>query len=85
MCKVSFGKEIWIKCQSLQEKIRNRKNENTYDIDFDFLNLEAKNDGPDETKDQPGVSINNILRAYTLQPDLNHKAVILYSSVNYTD
>ena len=42
----------------------------TYHFDFDLLDLEAQNDGPDETEDETRVAVDDILGADALQADL---------------
>ena len=39
-------------------------------IDNDFVNLEAENDGPNETEDKSGIAINDIFRTDALQTNL---------------
>ena len=38
-----------------------------------YLNLESKNDCPDEAEDHPGVPVDDILRADVLQPNLSQR------------
>jgi hypothetical protein len=42
----------------------------TYHIDFDFLDLEAEDDRPDEAENQSVVSVANVFSANRLQADL---------------
>lgn len=45
----------------------------TYHIDFNFLNLKPQNDGPDQTEDETGVAIDDVLSTNGLQTDLRRK------------
>jgi len=58
-----------------KKKYRNYGNipATTYHIDFNFLNLKPQNDGPDETQDETGVAIDNVLSTNGLQTDLKRE------------
>ena len=62
--KSEWGKSIWYKaCLSTSHKRR----EYTYVLLLNLLNLEAQNNGPDETQNQCGISVNDIFCSNTLQ------------------
>lgn len=56
----------------------------TYNIDDDFLNLETQNDGPNETQDQSGITIDNVLSTNGLQAYLL-LLLLLLSSLKRND
>ena len=43
-----------------------------YHFDFNFLDLKSQNDGPHETKNEPGIAIDDVFSANTLQAHLNN-------------
>lgn len=52
----------------------------THHIDFNFLNLKPQNDGPDETQDETGIAIDNVLstnglQAYLCVAEKRHQAL----------
>ena len=53
---------------------------------YRILDLETENDGPDESQDHPGVSVNNVFSPDVLQSDLGVKEgqtlVDILNSVN---
>lgn len=69
--KVFFS---WVKKKTktkgniLQKK--NYGHKKTYNINFNFLNLETKNNRPYQTQDEAGIAINNIFSTDRLQTDL---------------
>lgn len=48
----------------------------TYHIDDDFLNLKAQYNGPDQTQDQPGIAVHNVLSTNGLQAYLQRRALV---------
>uniref|UniRef100_A0A182Q0I8 Uncharacterized protein n=1 Tax=Anopheles farauti TaxID=69004 RepID=A0A182Q0I8_9DIPT len=59
-----------------------RKTHDTYHIDFDLLNLESQNDGPNQAKNKAGIMVDDIFRTDRFQANLKIEKIKTFKTTS---